>query len=124
MASKVAVYGSLRKGMHNHYLLGNSKFLGKAKGSGLVMYSMGGFPAVVPSGNDHETIVVELYEVSPQVLEILDRLEGYPEWYNRKVHTFITEEGTKEEAQIYFMSRFIDRPVVPGGDWVRYYTHR
>lgn len=117
MGIRVAVYGSLRQGMGNHRLLENSKFLGKDKLDGFIMYSLGGFPCirtVFPEGN---TITVEVYEVDDATFERLDRLEGYPSFYDRK------KVGTQYgEAWIYTIEREKSRPVVESGDWVLFRT--
>lgn len=113
---KVLVYGSLRKGFGNHYLLENSRFLGEVKtGPHYTMYSFGGFPAL--SLNGDTTIVGEVYEVDEETMARLDRLEGYPNFYDRVL--IPTEYG---EAWMYFIHD-IDRealPVVESGDWKEY----
>ena len=117
MGIRVAVYGSLRQGMGNHRLLESSKFLGKDKLDGFIMYSLGGFPCirtVFPEGN---TITVEVYEVDDETFRRLDILEGYPSFYDRK--KVDTQYG---EAWIYTIEREKSRPVVESGDWVLFRT--
>ena len=47
MSYRVAVYGTLKKGGHNHRLLNESKYLGKDTTEAKYnFYSLGGFPAV------------------------------------------------------------------------------
>lgn len=79
----VAVYGSLKQGNGNHLLLDGSEFKG-VDGTlpEYTMYSMGGFPCVTEGGST--SIHVEVYEVEDGVFNRLDRLEGYPSFYNRK----------------------------------------
>ena len=116
---KVAVYGTLRQGFHNHYLLNGGKFLGQAKAKfPAVMFSAGGFPKVDLTKELPELppITVELYEVSEDILKHnLDALEGYPGWYDRSVMPFDTDTG-EVAAWIYHMETD-DRPVVESGDW-------
>lgn len=81
----VFVYGSLKRGFHNHRLLENSKFLGPAKTT--AEYEMfplagGAFPVIVP-GN--YAINGELYEVDETTLKLLDRLESNGSMYQREV---------------------------------------
>lgn|SRR5574343_1090304 len=84
----VFVYGSLKSGFHNHRLLKDSKFVGHAvTKEKYTMYSYGSFPSVTeePEYNIHG----EIYEITPETLKSLDRLEGYnPEsshnFYERK----------------------------------------
>lgn len=115
---KVAVYGTLRQGFHNHYLLAGSKFLGVAEAKfPAVMFSAGGFPKVdITKDMELPPIKVEIYEVSERILQDnLDALEGYPRWYNRSELLF--DKGDEEvRAWIYHMETD-DRPVVESSDW-------
>jgi len=115
----VAVYGTLRKGFHNNYLLGDSKFLGEAEGDfGSVMFSCGGFPKL-DLGKDLglPRVKVEIYEVTPGILENnLDRLEGYPDWYDRSVMPF--DIGTDEVVRAWIYHQDVEGlPVVHSNDW-------
>lgn len=117
----VMVYGSLRKGLHNHYLLEGSESVGtEVITSGYRMVSLGGFPALLRATADRETpIVTEVYKVTPQTLLILDSLEGHPDWYKRE--KIVTEHGS---AWVYVMppGGYDDNRLVPNGDWLDYYT--
>lgn len=75
MNNLIAVYGTLKKGNHNHYLLNGSKYLGKEVINGFLMYSLGGFPCVVK--NNNKSIHCEIYEVDDKTLSNIYRLEGY-----------------------------------------------
>lgn len=73
----VVVYGTLRKGFGNHRLLTTSEEL--FAGSLPLPYrmiSLGAFPGLIPTEDNHD-ISVEIYKVTEEVLERLDRLEGY-----------------------------------------------
>ena len=70
---KLFVYGTLKKGYHNNYLLKNSEYMGKAITTGK-MYNVGKFPAVT-SGKD--IIKGELYKIDQFTLNNIDYLEGY-----------------------------------------------
>lgn len=118
MRTKVAVYGSLREGLHNHQVLGDSPLLGNDKLSSFSMYSLGSYPFVVPDAQSKE-IQVEVYDVEPNVFKALDRLEGYPSFYDRKEVN--TAHG---KAWIYFMAsdnNYVNSPEVENGDWKEYY---
>lgn len=113
--AKVAVYGSLRSGHGNSYLLESANFvgIGETKQQEFTMRSMGGFPAVYKGGKNK--IVVEVYEVTPEQLGRLDRLEGHPNWYQREV-----VETTLGPAEMYIMpmsERETILPVIKSGDW-------
>lgn len=118
--SKVAVYGSLRKGMGNHGLLVavGAVLVSTERAPGFNMVSLGGYPAVYESVGD---ITIEVYDVAhneEESMRRLDRLEGFPTFYNRKL--IDTSQGP---AWIYFMpeEQLAHRRAVPNGDWVEYY---
>lgn len=120
----VAVYGSLRKDMGNHRLMDGSEFIGKGiLQDGSTMFSSGGFPILSFALTKSEPVLVELYNVdNPRNMMMLDRLEGYPDWYNRTERQFKMEDGSMMTAWIYHQDRdFTERlPVVESGDWVKY----
>ncbi len=102
----VFVYGSLRKGLHNHGLLDTcgSEFVDQAKTIDstftMTAYSSS-FPAVYDGGT--ERIFGELYEVSDECVMHLDGLEGHPNWYKREERKFDTKENGIMTAWIYVM---------------------
>ena len=116
MTYRVAVYGTLRKDCGNNVLLSNAKFIGKTLTKELyTLRSMGGCPAVDKSVPTHH-VVVEVYEVTPEELKRLDRLEGYTDehecWYNRT----LTETIDHGEAYMYHIDD-TTRPIISSGDW-------
>lgn len=118
---KVAVYGSLRKNLHNHRLLETSDFLGDDKINNFSMYSLGSFPFIIPTETE-KTIDVEVYEVTPEVFASLDRLEGYPSFYNR-----MEVDTSHGKSWIYYIEdkeTYGDTPEVSNGNWKEYYTGR
>lgn len=113
----VAVYGSLRQGMGNHRLLehGEATKLSTEHISGFLMYSMGGFPYIRPATTE-DLIVVEVYKVDASTMRSLDRLEGYPSFYDRKL-----VPTSKGEAWVYFIDEEPrGREPVVSGDWVKF----
>lgn len=72
---RVAVYGTLKRLHHNHRLLVRAPLLAIEQVKGFKMYSLGGFPACV--ADEESSISIEVYEVTHEELEELDRLEGY-----------------------------------------------
>ena len=80
---KVFVYGTLKKGFGNHYLLSNSKLLGDSyTKQAYDLYNLGYYPAMTDNGN--YIIKGELYEVDKDTLYRLDMLEGEGYLYLRK----------------------------------------
>lgn len=99
---QVFVYGTLKKGHGNFRLLEGSKYLGDHSTEPLYfMLSFGGFPGVYMGGDT--AIHGEVYEVSDAVFGTLDRLEGYPSFYNRI--QIDTEYG---DAWMYFIPNSSD----------------
>lgn len=78
----VFVYGTLKKGHHNHHIVQNTNYIGKAHTlkPAYQMYSLGPFPGVV-SGD--KVIYGEVYMVDPNVMRNLDKLEAHPIMYQR-----------------------------------------
>ena len=109
----VTVYGSLRQGFHNHYLLGDSRYLGtEVLEGGFTMLDLGSFPGVVLEGD--MSITVEVYEVDDTNFSRLDMLEGYPSFYDRtQIRT------TAGDAWIYFLSCKDEwtTSIIDSGDW-------
>jgi gamma-glutamylcyclotransferase (GGCT)/AIG2-like uncharacterized protein YtfP len=118
----VAVYGSLRKGFGNHALLRDAEFVTEEYISGYDMISLGGFPALFKSEVPVSKILVEIYKVDDSEMTGLDRLEGYPSFYNRE-----EIETSKGKAWIYFIENSSgyyestkNREVIKSGDWKEY----
>lgn len=103
---KITVYGSLLKGLGNHGLLDNdeSVLLGEHTiEEELVMVSLGGFPGLIITPGKKNFIHVETYEVSDRVFARVERLEGYPDFYDR--YPVSTPFGNSE---VYVLARAKD----------------
>ena len=109
-AEFVAVYGSLKKNFGNHLVLKNSRFIseGLTETTRYNMVSLGGFPGLLRGQEGAGLpIKVEVYLTLPNVLKTnLDRLEGYPNFYDREQITIdsLDREGEKYKAWIYFLN--------------------
>lgn len=119
MSNLVAVYGSLRKGLHNHKALGSSEFIGEGVVKGFGMYSLGMYPALSREGKK-TPVVVELYEVGTMTMTRLDNLEGFPSYYTRKMCP-VQVNGETIPAWVYYMDRALEEEFVEGGDWVEFF---
>lgn len=72
---RVAVYGTLKHGCHNHYWLEGAILLGHDRLTTITLYDLGLYPgakAEVSAGT-----VVEVYTINAEQLALLDQLEGY-----------------------------------------------
>lgn len=120
---KVAVYGSLLKGLHNHNsYLGEAKYIGEFQTEPkFTMVDLGSFPGLLNDGNT--SVSMEVYDVDDVQLSELDRLEGYssdtPEQSYYKRELFKTPYG---EAYYYVFNgaKRKDENIVTGGNWREY----
>ena len=97
------VYGSLKKGFDNHHLLSKyAKRLGKAitiGKFGMFEDSFGNYPYLIPVPKMR--VHGELYLIErSELLDKLDKFEGYPEYYERKKILVKTHKGI-QRAFVY-----------------------
>lgn len=112
-----AVYGTLKEGFGNHYILNNSSLVHRGFVSiPFKMVSLGGFPGLIPDIIKN-SIFLEIYEVDSDETEArLDRLEGYPNFYDKYV--IDTPVG---EANVYYLKdeEYQECDLVETGNWSR-----
>ena len=94
----VFVYGTLKSGDRNNYLLKGSKFIQKDSIFG-TLFDLGRFPALT---DGHKKVYGEIWEISDETLRRLDRLEGVPHLYSR--HQIQTSHGTIKKPWVYKMA--------------------
>lgn len=79
--TKVAVYGSLKKGFRANTLMKDAKFIGKDKiKCNFQMYAISWYPALIPTESQNE-IEFEFYEVDEDTMSSLKDYEGYPDLF-------------------------------------------
>ncbi|MDF1565296.1 MAG: gamma-glutamylcyclotransferase [Deltaproteobacteria bacterium] len=117
MNRKIFVYGSLRKGFHNHcFLTGPGvRELGPAMTDELYAMYAERIPYVVKD-EPVTPIRGEVYAVDPETLERLDSLEEHPRWYRRQEITVTLDNGESVTAWLYFCPTPRGVPV-PSGDY-------
>jgi gamma-glutamylcyclotransferase (GGCT)/AIG2-like uncharacterized protein YtfP len=103
--NKVFVYGTLKSGNTTRgmqYFEG-AEFLGDAVTSDNLfdIVDLGSFPAVTQG---KFKIKGEVYEVDEETGEYLDAIEGYPNFYNRKVIS-VNVASAKIQAWVYFIDK-------------------
>ncbi|MGI9571737.1 MAG: gamma-glutamylcyclotransferase family protein [Candidatus Actinomarinaceae bacterium] len=108
--NKVFVYGTLKKGYHNHNCLEGSEFIGSARSiEKFNMINLGGFPAVLYNSDDGYQIWGEIYKINDRILQRLDLLEGEGTFYNRVEEDFFmvgnkpTKNGRKFKCWLYVL---------------------
>jgi len=117
----IAVYGSLRKGLHNHLIIENATYLGKFDSlPEYSMYDLGSYPGLIKNGNT--SIVLEVYRINQKMLVDVDRLEGYnPSNTGRSHYLRDTIDTPYGEAYIYiFPHKVGGYNQVIDGDWEDY----
>jgi len=112
--TRVFVYGTLLRGEKNHDLLMGSPFLGMARTEPLFsLFNLGGFPAMCRHGCT--SVVGEVYEVSQEVLETIDELEGHPNWYRRTPISL--SEGMVAETYLLEPDQVEGGVLISSGNW-------
>lgn len=113
----IFVYGTLMEGYGNSFFLQNDVFLGYGETKPeYTFYNLGHFPAMVEGGDT--SVKGEVYEVHPQTIEWLDKLEGVAEGlYKRKEITLA--DGERVFTYIFPRENLEPRRDTPikSGDW-------
>ena len=116
----VFVYGTLRNGFHNHFIMNPTFNLGK----GLTKEKYAMYESGIPFLVEDEPLVRitgELYMVDQTTFEILDILEGHPKWYTRKKVDVIVE-GEDHKAWVYFNEK--QGTLIKTGDYADRTKHK
>jgi len=100
----IFVYGTLKRGRANNYILAAQECFGPAKTkAGYVLYNLEGYPGMVEEPGATEGIAGEVWSVDSKCLKHLDKLEGLEEglYARRSVALEAPFDGRKVEAYIY-----------------------
>ena len=99
LMNRVFVYGTLKGANHVRGLarFPGAEFIAQATTAEgqYKMLDLGPFPAVMAGGD--ADVLGEIWEVDDHTFEVLDQIEGYPDFYNRKIVN--TNQG---EAWMYY----------------------
>lgn len=119
---RVFVYGTLRQGQSNAYLLsqhGVTRWI-PASLSGYHLLNAGAsWPYCRPNANAEGPVVGEMVEVTSDALADLDRLEGVPHHYERHSVSILLGGTLLVPAWVYVAARDIQGEPIPGNDWVK-----
>ena len=119
--ARVFVYGTLRAGEPNHYLLDHHDLVARARTEAAFEFvSLGAFPAMIAGGAT--AVVGEVYEIDPVTLAALDRLEGHPRFYQRTAIRL--EDGDEVLAYLLSPEQARGRTRIPSGDWTDADRHK
>lgn len=112
---RVFVYGTLKRGQPNHYLMtdaknGIAKFITEAKTCEkfpLVIATRYNIPFLLNQPGTGHHVNGEIYEVNESMFAVLDKLEDYPHWYDRQIYSMLGVDGTtKLDCWIYMLKIF------------------
>lgn len=113
--TRIFVYGTLLQEESNHHLLAGARFLGTgATEPEYSLVDLGPYPAMIPYGRS--SVVGEIYEVSPEILEKIDELEGHPEWYRRTSIRLVSDDAATE-TYVMAPEQVQGQPVISSGNW-------
>ena len=120
----ISVYGSLRKGLGNHRLLENAKYLGDFETEPkFSLYSLGGYPGLKTEGTT--SVVMEVYEVTPIEANRIDQLEGYTPGREATFYDKIPIDTPYGEASVYiYVDKIPESKLVESGDWKQHMGER
>lgn len=113
----VFVYGSLKRGFYNHWLMEkiNAKFVGADILFGCRLYNLGAFPGLRKDGDETSLPVLgEVYAVATHQVRQLDAFEGHPGFYRREE----METGSEEMVNVYvYQGKVKEEALVVDGVW-------
>ncbi len=113
---KIIAYGTLMTGERNHRFCQNAISIQPCTITGTLYDTGWGYPALLQEGDT--TVHAELMEIPAADLPAMDRLEGYPDFYDRVQVPAKLEDGSSVEAWVYVKK---DAPpqavVIPSGNW-------
>lgn len=119
----IAVYGSLLVGLHNHSVISQHgkdsyKLLGEdvIRDNFTLISLHDSFPGLIPNTDKDIPVKIEVYRVNEAVYQSVERLEGYPSFYDK--HLVDTKFG---QAEVYVLGEeYLSYPIVESGDWKGY----
>lgn len=120
----VFVYGTLRRGGRNdiNRLAPAPRYLGMGEVKG-ILYHFDWYPGLALGGEEAVTVVGEVYEITPQLEELLDRIEQIvpgetSEYFKRELEVEV--EGRPLQCVVYEINpeRVRSRRAIGHGDWI------
>lgn len=123
----VFVYGSLKKYGSLYGYLKESEFVGDARieTGDFVMRDIGAYPALQKVEQESGSLIKgELYIIDHDTLSDLDKAEGFPALYNRKLievtvgnDTFMAWVYHIDKDSMFDMGTLSQSPVIDSGEW-------
>tara|TARA_R100001086_G_scaffold246557_1_gene178994 strand:+ start:971 stop:2065 length:1095 start_codon:yes stop_codon:yes gene_type:complete len=108
MDNLIAVYGTLKKGYSNYNNhLRSSVYLGRGETKEKYPLLVEGLPYMVNKKGVGHNVEVDVFKVSQDTFNKIDRLEGHPRWYKREL-VDINIKGTVLSCWVYFNDKYIN----------------
>lgn len=117
LTKRIFVYGSLRSGEYNNYILEGSAKIADGSIDDFELVSLGVFPAIIPSKGDK--VLGEVWDANERAFHSIERME-LGAGYVRKEVLVTTPEGIiSGDVYVYGKPERLDHcPRVKSGDWV------
>jgi len=110
------VYGSLKRGLQNHFYLAGQEFFGAARTvPSYRLYRWGAYPGLVAVQENGVAVRGELYRVDDETLRRLDVLEDVPHLYQRGP---VQLDRITEPVITYFYVRDVSSAADCGAAWL------
>ena len=121
MTNTIFVYGTLKRGSFNNYLLEDSEFIGDVTTKYPYLLIHDSLPFLIKDSHHvHSKIIKgELYEVTDDIFKKLDELEGHPTFYKRQC-IWVINKNRMIYAWCYFANdNFIYKEdcFIDNGEW-------
>ena len=80
-----------------------------------LLFRRGGFATIAPK--EGETVVGLLWSITPGCERSLDRYEGYPRFYDKRMVTVRDSEGRSLSVMAYIMDERFREPMLPSDSY-------
>lgn len=112
-----AFYGSLRRGMENHFHFANSiEYLSTYRLAGYELYSLGDYPYAVKTIDQNQSILIEIFSVTDnQTRNAIHKMEIEAGYFLDQIMV------AGRLVSIYLYENKGNDPKVNGGDWVEFF---
>ena len=108
----VFVYGTLKRGFHNHGLIRQigAEFVSIGRTAESFPLVVDGLPYLLNSRGCGHQVEGEIYRIpDSEGWTALDRLEGHPRFYKRELTNIDGDDGETYCAWVYFLARHHER---------------
>jgi len=101
----VFIYGTLKQGHGNHFMLGDSEFIGNAVTEENYLLLEQGLPFLIKDTQHEYSRLIhgELYSITDKKLSELDDLEGHPYFYKREL-AWVSMNDSVYHTWVYFLT--------------------